>query len=63
MLTMAGSYRPPLGSLGEALDRAVLRRVATATIRSFVAQVAAQITGQPVPDGAGSAPPPPEVNA
>ena len=65
MLTMTGSYRPPLGSLGEALDRAVLRRVATATIRSFLAQVAAQITGQPHPDGAGSASPPspPEVKA
>ena len=47
LLTMAGAYRPPLGSLGQALDRAILRRVAAATIRSFVAQVAAQITGQP----------------
>jgi hypothetical protein len=63
VLTMAGSYRPPLGSLGEALDRAILRRVAAATIRSFVAEVAAQITGQPVSDAVGSAPPPPEVNA
>ena len=48
VLTMAGSYRPPLGSLGEALDRAILRRVAAAAIKSFVAQVAAQITGPPV---------------
>ena len=63
MLTMTGSYRPPLGSLGEALDRALLRRVAAATIRSFVAQVAAQITGRPYPDGAGSASPPPELKA
>ena len=54
MLTMAGSYRPPLGAVGEVLDRAILRRVAAATIRSFVAQVAAQITGQARPsDGAG----------
>ena len=63
MLTMAGSYRPPFGSLGEALDRALLSRVAAATIRSFIAQVAVQITDQSVPDGAGSAPPPPEVKA
>jgi hypothetical protein len=63
MLTVTGSYRPPLGSLGEALDRALLRRVAAATIRSFVAQVAAQITGHPYPDGAGSASPPPELKA
>jgi hypothetical protein len=63
VLTMTGSYRPPFGSLGEALDRAVLRRVAAATIRTFVAQVAAQITGQSHPDGAGSASPPPELKA
>lgn len=65
MLTLAGSYRPPLGPLGEALDRTILSRVAAATIRSFVARVAAQITGHPVPNGAGSAlpPSPPEVNA
>ena len=63
VLTMAGAYRPPLGPLGEALDRAILRRVAAATIRSFLARVAAQITGPPVPNGAGFAPPPPEVKA
>ena len=64
MLTMAGSYRAPFGPLGEALDRALLRRVAAATVRSFLAQVAAQITAQPVPNGAGSALPlsPPEMN-
>ena len=63
MLTMAGSYRPPFGSLGQALDRALLGRVAAATVRSFIAQLAVQITGQSVPDGAGFAPPPPELNA
>jgi hypothetical protein len=44
-LSMAGSYRPPLGSLGQSLDRAILHRVADATIRRFVAQVAARIGG------------------
>jgi hypothetical protein len=66
VLRMAGAYRPPLGPLGEALDRAILRRVADATIRSFLARVAAQITGQPSAHGVGSAPPPlspPEVKA
>jgi hypothetical protein len=47
MLTMSGVYRPPLGALGQALDRAILHRVATATIRDFVAQVAARIADQP----------------
>jgi hypothetical protein len=64
LLSMAGSYRPPLGSLGKALDQAILHRVAAATIRRFVAQVAARIGGQsggatqtPEPNGAGSSPP------
>jgi hypothetical protein len=47
VLSMAGVYRPPLGALGQALDRAVLHRVAVATVRRFVAQVAAEITAQP----------------
>jgi hypothetical protein len=63
-LAMAGSYRPPLGSLGEALDQAILHRVTAATIRSFLAQVAARIGGQPgaaeaaASNGAGSSPSP-----
>jgi hypothetical protein len=64
LLSMAGSYRPPLGSLGKAVDQAILHRVAAATIRRFVAQVAARIGGQsggatqtPEPNGAGSSPP------
>jgi hypothetical protein len=65
LLSMVGSYRPPLGSLGQALDRAILHRVAAATIRGFVAQVAARISGgqsggavdTPAPNGAGSSPP------
>lgn len=54
MLTLAGAYRPPLGPLGQALDRAILHRVAVATIRDFLARVAAQLADQPVPNGAGS---------
>jgi hypothetical protein len=62
VLTMAGAYRPPLGPVGMALDRALLHRVAAATIREFIAQVAARITGQPgaeaaAPNGAGASPP------
>ena len=58
LLSMAGSYRPPLGRLGQALDQAILHRVAAATIRGFVAQVAARIGGRsggatetPAPNG------------
>ncbi len=40
MLTLTGAYRPPLGSLGAALDRALLNRAAAATVRSLVSQVA-----------------------
>jgi hypothetical protein len=64
VLTVAGVYRPPLGALGEALDRVILHRVAVTTIRGFMAQVAARITGQPgaaeaaAPNGAGASPPP-----
>ncbi len=59
VLSLAGAYRPPLGPLGEALDRAGLHRVAAATVRSFLARVAAQLADQPISNGAGS----PEVKA
>jgi hypothetical protein len=63
VLTMAGAYRPPLGSLGATLDRAILHRVADATIRRFVARLAAQISDLPLPNGAGSPLSPPEISA
>jgi hypothetical protein len=52
LLTLAGAYRPPLGSLGQALDRAILHRVAAATIRNFLGRVAAGITGRAGPAAA-----------
>ncbi|HEV2253500.1 MAG TPA: hypothetical protein VGS06_09930 [Streptosporangiaceae bacterium] len=58
ILTLAGAYRPPLGTMGAALDRAILHRVASATIRAFLAQVAGRIAGQPAANGAGAGPPP-----
>ena len=58
ILTLAGAYRPPLGGMGAALDRAILHRVASATIRAFLAQVARRIAGQPAANGAGAGPPP-----
>ncbi len=48
LLTLTGSYRPPLGPLGEALDRTLLHRVAAATIRRFLARLADQmVTADP----------------
>lgn len=51
-LRLAGSYRPPLGALGTVLDRAILHRVATATIRAFLDRVAAAIDSPPVSESA-----------
>ena len=56
VLRLAGVYRPPLGSVGEALDRAILHRVADATVRTFLARVAAQLADQSVANGAGPFP-------
>jgi len=39
LIALAGVYRPPLGPVGAALDRVVLRRVAVATVRQFVRRV------------------------
>ncbi len=46
ILTLTGVYRPPLGVVGAMLDRAILSRVATATIRDFVERLAQDIEGQ-----------------
>lgn len=43
LLALAGSYRPPFGKAGTVLDRAVMHRVAAATIRSLLGQVAQAI--------------------
>jgi hypothetical protein len=42
-LAISGVYRPPLGSLGAGLDRAIMHRVAEATIRSFTEQIGTAI--------------------
>jgi hypothetical protein len=44
-VVLTGSYRPPLGPLGEELDRLVLATVASATIRALLARVAAVLEG------------------
>lgn len=39
-LTLSASYVPPLGGVGQVLDRALLHRLAQSTIRSFLGQLA-----------------------
>jgi len=46
-LRLDGVYRPPFGAAGAGLNRAILHRVATATIRAFVTQVADAIATPP----------------
>ena len=43
-LAMSARYRPPLGPLGRAADRAVLHRIAEATIKDFVERVGSALT-------------------
>ncbi|MFB3739835.1 MAG: hypothetical protein ACE14W_12845 [Candidatus Velamenicoccus archaeovorus] len=44
-LSLSGRYVPPLGLLGRALDRAMLHRVAEATVKDFVDQVGQTLLG------------------
>lgn len=46
-VTLTGSYRHPLGRLGAELDPLLLRAVATATIRTLLARIAATLEGAP----------------
>jgi len=48
LLALTGVYRPPLGAVGAALDRVVLRRVASAAIQGFVNQIGDAILKPPV---------------
>ncbi|HET8525588.1 MAG TPA: hypothetical protein VFM81_03025 [Actinomycetota bacterium] len=45
-LSMDARYRPPLALVGRALDRALLHRVAEATIKDFVDRVAERIVAR-----------------
>ena len=54
-LAMSARYQPPLGPVGRAIDRAVMHRVAEATIKDFVDRVAAAIEARAASDGVGQA--------
>jgi hypothetical protein len=62
-LTIMGSYRPPLGRLGDAVDRLVLKVVARSTIRSFLSrlgELAEEIVPAPTERRAAAGAPEPE---
>ncbi len=45
-LAMSARYVPPLGAVGRVIDRAVLSRVAEATLKDFLDRVADTIMGR-----------------
>ena len=51
-LVVLGTYRPPLGRLGAGLDRAIMRRVALATIQAFTRHLGAVIADPAARPGA-----------
>jgi hypothetical protein len=54
LIGLQGVYGPPAGSAGEMLDRAILHRIAAATIRSFLNRLAAAIQDPALDDGGGT---------
>jgi hypothetical protein len=50
-LSLAGAYRPPPGTVGTGLDKAVFHKVAQATARSLLTRVADAVTSSPGPPG------------
>lgn len=53
ILILDGSYRPPLAGFGAGLDKALLRPVAVATVRSLLGRLATAIC-QPAEAGTGA---------
>lgn len=49
VLSIIGSYTPPLGALGAGLDRAAMSRVAQGTVETFLRELAAAATATPAP--------------
>lgn len=52
-LALTGIYRPPLDRLGATLDRLILHRVATATIRALLERIASALTSSVPTSGSG----------
>jgi hypothetical protein len=67
-LALAGAYRPPFAAVGEGLDRVLLHRAASATVRSLLRRIAQTIApapadAPPVTGPQPAAPPPPQPEA
>lgn len=54
-LALAGAYRPPFAAVGQGLDRVLLHRAASATVRSLLRRMAETITAA-TPGVAGPGP-------
>lgn len=54
-LALAGAYRPPFAAVGQGLDRVLLHRAASATVRSLLRRMAETITAA-TPRAAGQGP-------
>jgi hypothetical protein len=55
VLALAAVYRAPLGAAGAGLDRAILHKVASATVRTFLNRVAEEISTHVFPESAALA--------
>ncbi len=54
-LALAGAYRPPFAAVGERLDRVLIHRAASATVRSLLRRIAQTIApGGPTTTGTGA---------
>jgi hypothetical protein len=52
-MTLDGAYRPPLAALGAGLDRIVMNKIATATVRTLLSKLGEAISGGDHVVGAG----------
>lgn len=53
-VALRGMYTPPLGALGRVLDRALLHRLAEASVKRFVDSIAGELERPGVPDAEAS---------
>ncbi|HSM02321.1 MAG TPA: hypothetical protein VK960_07795 [Acidimicrobiia bacterium] len=52
-ITFRGTYKPPLGLVGEVLDKAVLHRFAECSVKDFVDRIVSELSGNSADAGTG----------